>query len=293
MSTPSLDGLQLRSGPDPVADVTIALYEWRGDVWGVLSGAGQRRGYVTGTRTGDEVVVALATLDDAGRAHAVEAHGVVREHDGQVTLDMDWDLAPPRLVSAGWLDPGSPPTPPDARRGPSGVVRLVEIDEHNLPEVLRVRTAPHQGDYVADNARSIAEAHLCTPPGWYRAVYDADVCVGFVMLALFDDPAHELYARYHGWYLWRLLIGAAHQRRGYGSQVMQLVYRHIDEQGGPRRLTTSWNPDVGGPERFYRGLGFEPTGEIDDGEVVAILARWPEAAEPPTAAQSEPPGVAT
>jgi len=284
MSAPSLDGVQLRSGPDHVADVTIALYEWRGDVWGVLSGAGHRRGFLTGTRSGDEVVVALATLDEAGRARAVEAHGVVREHDGQVALDMEWDVAPPRLVSAGWLDPDGPPPPPDTRPGPSGVVRLVEIDEHNLPEVLRVRTAPHQGDYVADNARSIAEAHLCTPPGWYRAVYDDDVCVGFVMLALFDDPAHELYARYHGWYLWRLLIGAAHQRRGYGSQVMQLVYRHIDEQGGPRRLTTSWNPDVGGPERFYRGLGFEPTGEIDDGEVVAILDRWPEPAEPsPTA----------
>jgi len=58
----------------------------------------------------------------------------------------------------------------------------------------------------------------------------------------------------------------------------------IDEQGGPRRLTTSWNPALGGPEPFYRGLGFEPTGEIDDGEVVAVLARWPEPAEPPPTA---------
>src|SRR4029079_301413 len=77
MSAPSLDGVQLRSGPDHVADVTIALYEWRGDVWGVLGGAGHRPGYLAGTRSGDEVVVALATLDEAGRARAVEAHGVV------------------------------------------------------------------------------------------------------------------------------------------------------------------------------------------------------------------------
>ena len=166
MSAPSLDGLQLRSGPDPVADLTMGLYEWRGDVWGVLSGAGHRRGYVTGTRTGDEVVLALATLDDAGRARGMEVRGVVLEHDGQVALDMDWDIAPARLVSAGWLDPGGPlPPPPDARPGPTGVVRLVEIDEHNLPDVLRVRTAPHQEDYVADNGRSIAEGLLCTPAG--------------------------------------------------------------------------------------------------------------------------------
>ena len=38
------------------------------------------------------------------------------------------------------------------------------------------------------------------------------------------------------------------------------------------------------PSAFYRGLGFEPTGEIDDGEVVAVLARWPEPAEPNPAA---------
>ena len=122
------------------------------------------------------------------------------------------------------------------------MVRLVEIDEHNLQDVLRVRTAPHQEDYVADNGRSIAEGLLCTPPGWYRAVYDADVCVGFVMLAHFDDPAHKLYHRYHGWYLWRLLIGAAHQRRGYATQVMHLVYRRHRRAGRPAPLDHELEP---------------------------------------------------
>jgi hypothetical protein len=35
---------------------------------------------------------------------------------------------------------------------------------------------------------------------------------------------------------------------------------------------TSWVPGERGPEKFYRKLGFEPTGEIDEGEVVARLA---------------------
>ena len=30
-------------------------------------------------------------------------------------------------------------------------------------------------------------------------------------------------------------------------------------------------PAPGGPEPFYRSFGFEPTGEIDEGEVVARL----------------------
>ena len=120
----------------------MGLYEWRGEVWGVLSGAGHRRGYVTGTRTGDEVVLALATLDDAGRARGLEVRGVVLEHDGQVALGQGLGH---RAGSAGvgrLADPGGPPPPPDARPGPTGVVRLVEIDEHNLQDVLRVRTDP-------------------------------------------------------------------------------------------------------------------------------------------------------
>lgn len=37
-------------------------------------------------------------------------------------------------------------------------------------------------------------------------------------------------------------------------------------------MTDSWVPAPGGPEPFYRGLGFEPTGEVDDGEVIGRLA---------------------
>ena len=36
-------------------------------------------------------------------------------------------------------------------------------------------------------------------------------------------------------------------------------------------LQTSWVDVPGGPEGFYRKLGFEPTGEIEDGEIVASI----------------------
>jgi len=36
-------------------------------------------------------------------------------------------------------------------------------------------------------------------------------------------------------------------------------------------LLTSYVPIEGGPERFYQGLGFEPTGDVEDGEVVMRL----------------------
>jgi diamine N-acetyltransferase len=275
---PTLDRQQFRSGPDPERDLTFNVNEWRGEIWGVCSGAGIQKGYVVGTRSGDELRLGVSVLQEDGTATGAKVNGRVVGADGTngSGIVLDWDLGPARLERSGWTDPDTAPEELDERPGPTGQVRLVEIDDDNISDVLRLRVAPHQEEYVADNATSIAEGSVCVPRGWFRAVYDGDVCVGFVMLANFDDPAHKYYPLYHGWYLWRLMIAAQHQRRGYGTQVLGLVCGHIDEQGGPRRLSTSWSQEVGGPAPFYRSFGFEATGEIDDGEEVALLRRWPD-----------------
>lgn len=86
---------------------------------------------------------------------------------------------------------------------------------------------------------------------------------GFVMLAEVTSTVPEPY-------LWRLLIDRRHQRRGIGARVLGLLARRLREQGHTV-LRTSWEEGPGGPESFYRRLGFVPTGEIDDGEVVGAL----------------------
>jgi diamine N-acetyltransferase len=87
--------------------------------------------------------------------------------------------------------------------------------------------------------------------------------VGFVMLAL--PRAHD-----PRWYLWRLLVDARHQGRGVGRRAVGLVADRV-RTGGGRELFTSWVPGDGSPEGFYRRLGFAPTGEVEEGEVVAVL----------------------
>ena len=52
----------------------------------------------------------------------------------------------------------------------------------------------------------------------------------------------------------------------------ELLVEHVRGRPGATELKVSWVPADGGPEPFYRSLGFEPTGEEDGGEVVARLA---------------------
>jgi diamine N-acetyltransferase len=83
-----------------------------------------------------------------------------------------------------------------------------------------------------------------------------------------DDP--------HGrpFWLWRLMIGATHQRQGIGTAALAAAVDEVRARGGTE-LYTSWVPGHNGPEPFYRQLGFLPTGEIDDDEIVARLALQP------------------
>ena len=52
---------------------------------------------------------------------------------------------------------------------------------------------------------------------------------------------------------------------------MALLADHVRNLPGATHLVTSRVPGPGSPEGFYLGLGFEPTGEVDDGEVVGRL----------------------
>ena len=150
--------------------------------------------------------------------------------------------------------------------GDGAVVELREVTAETVREICALQVSPDQRRFVAPNAVSLAEASFA-PLAWPRAIYADDVPVGFAMLSI-DEAAHE-------YYLWRLMIADGFQGRGYGRAAMALLGDHI--RGLPRatQLVTSWMPGPGSPEAFYLGLGFEPTGEVDDGEVVGRLGLAP------------------
>jgi diamine N-acetyltransferase len=139
-------------------------------------------------------------------------------------------------------------------------LQLREVNKDNLREVLRLKVAPEQERFVAANAVSIAQAYFDRETAWFRAIYDGDTPVGFVMLD--DQPAKAAYT------LWRFMIDARYQRRGYGRAALELVFAHVKARPGATELYTSCVEGPGGPGPFYEGLGFAYTGDRDEGERV-------------------------
>ena len=142
-------------------------------------------------------------------------------------------------------------------------VTLREITEETLGAILGLQVGEHQRKFVADNARSLAQAHF-SPYAWFKAIYADETPVGFVML--WDDPDKPEY------YLWRLMIDARYQGSGFGRRAVELLIRHVRTQPNASELLTSAIQTDGGPQGFYERLGFELTGDYEEGEAVMRLA---------------------
>jgi diamine N-acetyltransferase len=146
-------------------------------------------------------------------------------------------------------------------------VTLREITSETVHAVTKLSVATSQQGFVASNAVSLSEA-LFSDEAWYRAIYDDEDMVGFVMLSdesLRKEPPPEPNIG-----LWRLMVDQQYQGRGIGREAMRLVLEYVRSRPGIHYFYTSYVPEPGGPGPFYLGLGFEPNGEVEEGEVVAI-----------------------
>lgn len=140
---------------------------------------------------------------------------------------------------------------------------LREIDADSVRAICRLTVDKSQEDFVAPNAVSIAQAYFCKE-AWFRAIYHGETPVGFVML-------HQVPERGE-YFLWRFMIDKEHQKKGYGKEALGLILDHVRTLPLAKELRLSCVPGENGPEEFYIRLGFEFTGEIDEGEKIYRIA---------------------
>jgi diamine N-acetyltransferase len=149
-------------------------------------------------------------------------------------------------------------------------VELREINEDNRADIVGLAVSPEQTYYVEGVVASLDEAleHPDAKP-WYRAIYDGDVPVGFIMISdgiTVDNPD------YIGpYYLWRLLIDQHHQGQGYGSAALDLVVQRLRTKKDALVLLTSYVDGPASPKSFYLRYGFRETGRVQAGEPILEL----------------------
>jgi diamine N-acetyltransferase len=145
--------------------------------------------------------------------------------------------------------------------------RLEPITRDNVYAACGVTVRPDQQHLVAPVVMSLAEAYAYGETAWPRLVLDDGAAVAFVMGGF--DPDAPVDAFRCG--IWRLNVAAEHQGRGYGRFAVDAVLAEARRRGS-NRATVLWKPGPDGPERFYLRLGFRPTGEILQEEVVGEIS---------------------
>ncbi|MGW1881353.1 GNAT family N-acetyltransferase [Streptomyces sp. NPDC001970] len=148
--------------------------------------------------------------------------------------------------------------------------RLEKITPGNLDAAIGLKVRPDQEHLVAPVVKSLAEAYAHPGVAWPRLILDGDRPVGFLMAFFGIDFAGDGTGTDIRSGLWRLNIAAGEQGRGYGRFAVESVAAEIRRRGG-NRLTTTWHPGESGPEGFYLGLGFRPTGETSGDQRVGEL----------------------
>jgi diamine N-acetyltransferase len=153
------------------------------------------------------------------------------------------------------------------------------VTDADRAAVLRLQRKPGQERYLGSMEShfedAIEDARAC-PRYW--SVHDGDQLIGFVMISdnipqevLDAEPDHIV----GPYFLWRLLIDARQQGRGYGRAAIDAVADYVRTRPGGDALYTSCAPGEGSPQPFYLRYGFVKTGRVADGEDVLRLDLQP------------------
>jgi len=140
-------------------------------------------------------------------------------------------------------------------------VTLREITRDNFEECCDLDIAENQKAFVSSNTFSLAESKFF-PEYVPLAIYAGDTMVGFLMYGQDELDGESV------WMLMRFMVDRHYQGRGYGRAAMQLLVEEIRTKSGSPSLYTSIMPGNTIAQNLYSSLGFEDSGDIEDGELV-------------------------
>ena len=145
-------------------------------------------------------------------------------------------------------------------------LRLVELSAATIVAVNNMSLKPGQEQFLAPISYGIAATVINPQTSWQRVVLDANEVVAFVS-ANFDLEAPQEHFRS---VLWRINVDADDQGRGVGRFAVEKLIEEARERNMDR-VNVIYEAGEGGPELFFKRVGFTPVGETEYGEVIAEI----------------------
>ena len=135
------------------------------------------------------------------------------------------------------------------------------ITEDNFGTIIRMKRPDNEG-FVASNAYSLAQAWLYRDNNdvYPFAIYNDEEPVGFMML---DEDLEERCL-----VIWRIMFPEEHQNKGYGTEAIKKIVELARESGKYDFMILDYVSENKIAEHVYTKIGFRPTGEESNGEIV-------------------------
>jgi len=156
------------------------------------------------------------------------------------------------------------------------MIHMEPITENNVWKICNLHVGEKQKDFVADNKDSLVEAYVTIAKGEVAlpfGLFDDDMPIGFVMIGYDNVEENEIRGVFGNTYsIWRFMIDERYQGKGYGKQALQLAIDYISTfpKGPSEYIYLSYEHENTGASTLYHSFGFEETGDLDDGELIAI-----------------------
>lgn len=148
---------------------------------------------------------------------------------------------------------------------------LRPVTKDNWRALAKLKVREDQNHFVASNIYSIAESHYGYDDSdgshWEMypfGIYDNETPVGFLMYGYNFD-----YKEYQAFII-RLMIDENQQAKGYGAFGMKKMLETFRDDERIKAVGISYEPNNEIARKLYERLGFVETGEILDGEAVAV-----------------------
>ncbi|MEU5787181.1 GNAT family N-acetyltransferase [Micromonospora purpureochromogenes] len=142
-------------------------------------------------------------------------------------------------------------------------ITLRPVDDHNWREVADVAPRDDQRAWVPALAARYLVLTMRSDVWTSLAVYADETVVGHAMWGVDEDGSR---------WIGGMVIAADEQDRGVGRATVRTLADWLAAQDGGSVVRLSYHPDNIPAARLYTALGFAPTGEVEDDELVAELA---------------------